>query len=206
MKNKETKIAASALEQLLKNGGSGIEPPTETVEWNDLTVEIKRTLDVKEAFELVKSVVDSSFLDDGTYIPEATDFAMRANVISYYSNIELPSKMDAQYRLVYALPIYELVCSAINHNQLTSICDAVERRIDMLCDTDIMETRAKINQLFDALEKLEKHIEGIFGGVGSDDIAKIAGAINDDTIDEAKIVEAFLKADRKPKPKARKKK
>lgn len=206
MKNNETIIAANMLEQLLENGGANIDPPTRVVEWNDLKIEINHTLDVKDAFELVKAVVDSSFLDDGSYVPEATDFAMRANVIAYYSNIELPNDMAAQYRMVYSLPIYEIVRAAINAQQFDSLCDAVERRIEMICDTDIMETRAKINQLFDALDKLEKHIEDIFSGVGSDDVAKLAGAIRAETIDEAKIVEAFLKADRKPKPKARKKK
>ena len=206
MKNNETIIAANTLEQLLENGGANIDPPTRVVEWNGLKIEINHTLNVKDAFELVKAVVDSSFLDDGSYVPEATDFAMRANVIAYYSNIELPNDMAAQYRMVYSLPIYEIVRAAINAQQFDSLYDAVERRIEMICDTDIMETRAKINQLFDALEKLERHIEDIFGGVGSDDIAKIAGAISKDTIDEEKVVEAFLKAERKPTPKARKKK
>lgn len=199
---KNNRITADMLEQLINEGSDDIPVSMQLVEWNGLNIEVTHTLSIKDAFSLVQDVVDMSFLEDGTYAPEVTDFAMRAGVIDYYTNIDLPEKMEDRYRLVYSLPINEVVIEHINRTQFEVICDAAERRIEMLCDTDVLAMRERINTLLDALDELAGNADKLFGSVQTGDIAKLSAALANGTIDEEKIVKALTS---KPKRAAKKK-
>lgn len=200
---KNKKVAAGDLLEMLSTGGEDIVPQTETVTWNGFDITIRDTISLRDAISFVGEVVDMSFLEDGTYVPEMTDFAVRVGVLSHYTDIELPENIEDQYTLVYVLPLFSQVIHHINMAQYNVLCDAAYRKVEMQCDADVNEVRSGIEKLLSALEGLEKKMEGAFGGVDSADVAKLASALGSSEIDEEKIVNAMLK---QSKPKAKKKK
>lgn len=188
-----------------KNMLGGISIPTETLTWNGIDITVKQTIGLKDAISMVDDIVDMSFLEDGTYVPHMSDFAHRINVISRYTDFALPEDIEQQYELVYTTSLYEQITFHINMKQLDELIIAAERKIDMLCDADVLAVRHGIEELLGTLEGLEQKMESVFGGVSGEDVANLAGAVKENAVDEAKIVEALLKAQRMPKSKAKKK-
>lgn len=183
----------------------GFTVPTETITWNGVEITVRRTIGLKDAIAMVDDIVDMSFLEDGTYVPHMTDFAARINVVSRYTNFALPEDIEQQYELIYATSLYLDVARHIDTIQTNDLMLAAERKIDMLCDADVLAVRHGIEKLLSTLEGLAQKMESTFNGVSGEDVSNLAGAVKKDTVDEAKIVEALLKAQRKPKAKAKKK-
>lgn len=183
----------------------GFAVPTETITWNGVNIAVKRTIGLKDAIAMVDDIVDMSFLDDGTYVPHMTDFATRINVVFRYTDFALPEDIEQQYELIYATSLYLDVARHIDTIQTNDLMLAAERKIDMLCDADVLAVRHGIEKLLSTLEGLEQKMESTFSGVSGEDVANLTSAVKKDTVDEAKIVEALLKAQRKPKAKAKKK-
>lgn len=183
----------------------GFTVPTETITWNGVEITVRRTIGLKDAIAMVDDIVDMSFLEDGTYVPHMTDFATRINALSRYTDFSLPEDIEQQYELVYSTSLYEEMTYHINMKQLGELVLAAERKIDMLCDADVLAVRHGIEKLLSTLEGLAQKMENTFNGVSGEEVANLAGAVKKDTVDEAKIVEALLKAQRKPKTKAKKK-
>lgn len=179
--------------------------PTETITWNGMNIAVKRTIGLKDAIAMVDDIVGMSFLEDGTYVPHMTDFAARINVVFRYTDFALPEDIEQQYELIYATSLYLDVARHIDTIQTNDLMLAAERKIDMMCDSNVLAVRHGIEKLLNTLEGLEQKMESTFNGVSGEDVANLAGAVKKDTVDEAKIVEALLKAQRKHKAKAKKK-
>lgn len=188
MAKKEKRISINALEKIAKEQF----PESVTEQWFDIEVTIKRSLPLKEMLEFVQEVVDACFTTDGTFVPEIMDFATKSGILTHYANFTLPDNLEKQYWLIYSTGAVDMVCQHINMVQLQEMIGGINRKIDHMCDTDIVATKAKLNDLYEAFVKMGTEVSDLFSGVNAEELQKMVGALGDTELNEEKIVSAYI--------------
>lgn len=97
-----------------------------TIMWHGVQILLRKFISFRECVDCVESILQAS---DNGYRAEMVDFALRANVLMSYSNIELPDDIESQYKMLYGSDIYHFILTNINEEQVNSIRYAVELRI-----------------------------------------------------------------------------
>ena len=98
-----------------------------TVRWRNLTISVRPLLTFRETSHFVNTVMDACFdKEHGVAVPEAMDFAVRANTVLRYTNLELPKDLEEQYAILYGTDIYDTVRQHIQTAQLDSVIGAIE--------------------------------------------------------------------------------
>lgn len=189
MAKKEARISINALERIAKENFQN----TITKEWFGIEVNIRRTLPLEDVLMFTEDIVNACFTSDGTFIPQVMDFAIKDGILTRYANFTMPSDTKKQYELVYATDAVEMVMEEIDQEQLESIVDAADRKIDYLCDTNIKEVSAKLEAILKTFEEMGTTVEQMFGGMTPEDMQKMLGAISEaGKLDEEKIVSAYM--------------
>lgn len=93
MAKSEKRISISVMDKIIKEHFEN----TTTEQWYGIEVQIKKTLSFTEMMEFVNDVVLSCFQEDGGFVPEVMDFAIRSNILSKYANFSLPDKLEHRY-------------------------------------------------------------------------------------------------------------
>jgi len=188
-KKESSKISVSALERAAKEQLAEIA----NIQWCDLTVEVKRSIPLVEMMEFCKEITDACFMDDGTYVPEVMEFAIKSGVLTRYANFRLPSNLEKQYWLIYNTDIYDIMLEYINTAQLNEIVDAANRKLKYLCDSDILMFRSQMTQFIESMNDMQKDTAAMMEGISPDDIQSLLGAIGSgDGLDEEKIARVFI--------------
>lgn len=188
MAKKEKRISINALEKIAKEQF----PESVTEQWFDIEVTIKRSLPLKEMLQFVQEVVDACFTTDGTFVPEIMDFATKSGILTHYANFTLPDNLEKQYWLIYSTGAVDMVCQHINMVQLQEMIGGINRKIDHMCDTDIVATKAKLNDLYEAFVKMGTEVSDLFSGVNAEELQKMVGALGGTEMNEEKIVSAYI--------------
>lgn len=116
------------LEKIPKGIGS------KRVYWKGLGIVVKTFLTFAETVRFTDNVMNACFnREKDMFLPEGLDYAFRINVLMSYTNLEIPSNIEDQYRMVFETEIYDLVCAAINPAQL----DSLKRSVDF-CASNTM--------------------------------------------------------------------
>lgn len=188
---KTKKISINAFDKIMKENHT----PTETFEWNGVEVIVKKTLSFKEVLEFVDSVVKSCFsVEDGAYIPEAKDFAVKTCILEKYANFTLPNNVEHKYELIYCTNAIDEVLHRVNYQQFNEILAAINAKITHLAQANIEAVNKQMTELYSAFDNLQKQLEAMFSGINPDDFTKLLGAFGDGTINEEKIVQAYIGA------------
>lgn len=193
-KNKK-KVSINTLDKAMTDNYTD----TISAEWCDTAVDIKTVIDFKEMLEFVNDVVMSAFQDKYGFMPELIDFTIRSNIVSRYTNISLPDKLEHRYRILYGTDLINFVSQHINTEQLNEIQEAIRTKINYLCDTNIVNFQKQMKELIFSLESMQKQTSDLYANLTPDDILKITSAFEDGKLDENKIVEAYLQKTRPPK-------
>lgn len=188
MAKKEKRISINALEKIAKEQF----PESVTEQWFDIEVTIKRSLPLKEMLQFVQEVVDACFTTDGTFVPEIMDFATKSGILTHYANFTLPDNLEKQYWLIYSTGAVDMVCQHINMVQLQEMIGGINRKIDHMCDTDIVATKAKLNDLYEAFIKMGAEMSDLFSGVNAEELQKMVDALGSTELSEEKVVSAYI--------------
>ena len=127
------KISIAAMDKIIKENF----PNTVTERWFDTEIVIQRTLPFPEMLAFVDSVVSNCVQEDIGYLPEMKDFFIRYNLLTRYANFNLPNKLEHCYSIVYGTDATELVMKNVNISQFNSILDAIDSKIEFLCDSNV---------------------------------------------------------------------
>lgn len=186
---KMKKVSIRSIEEAVE----GKTQDTTTVEFNGLEINVKRILPFYDMIRFVRSVVDGCFKDDdGSYIPEVKNFLIRIYVLAYYSNINLPQNVEKQYEFAYTTGLFETVIGHIEPAQFADICDAIDENIEYIVESNNKEMQSQIVSVQNMIKELGEQLNGLFDGVGNEDINSIFGAIADRGIDEEKLMRAYI--------------
>lgn len=159
--------------------------------YQDGDVTYKTILNFDEAIQFSTNVASSCIGDDGEYIPEAYDYAIRSCVIGYYTNVELPENNDDRYALLYNTPLYKLTMSKINRQQFNAIKKSIDDRIDYTVKSNIKKFEEQLAQVVQILESVSKQSSAMFDGVDSETLNQFVKKVSDmKNLDEEKLVKA----------------
>ncbi len=187
--SKTKKISINAFERAIKENYS----PTVTVDWNGLSVVIKKNLSLSEVLVFVDGVTRSCFSsDDGSYRPELMDCAIRGMAIELYTNISMPSDVNKQHDLLYASDIWHVVLDNINQEQFNQMILAIDKKTNNVASERISVINKQIAELYSSMDYIQDQLKSIFDGIGADDIKNLIGAISNSGIDEEKLMKAYI--------------
>lgn len=190
MANKERQISVNAIEKAAESEYREIK----AIEWAGLTVTVKPNLTAEEARVFYNTVVESSFNDDAGYTPLAKLIAVRAAVVSLYTNIRLPADADKAYRILFWTSLYDEVVNMIDKSQLDYIMMAVDDAVSYLRDSNIAGVNKQIGALSDAMENMSQGMGDMFQGVTPEIMQKFILGIAEHGIDEEKIAREVVRA------------
>lgn len=170
--------------------------PENTIEWNGIEIAVTYTIGFGDMVKFVNETVNSCFSEDGTYNPEARDFAIRLNIIEKFTDIKLPDNVEARYWFVYGTNIIGTVVELINRDQLDSMTKAIEEKTANRAQANIeavLKRLEEVSAAFDSMQaQLTEQLKAALGEIEPGDLAKLAGGMADDKLDEGKIVKAYL--------------
>lgn len=190
---KVNRIDASTLVEAVNK----ITEQTTEFEWNGMNIVVNRTLPMETMLEFVDYVVKTCFSDDGEYLPEVKDFAIKSCLLEMYANFDLPKDLPTRYAVIYNSDIVDAVLNRIEGRQFGEIINAIEQKIANLAQANVQMVYAQMNRINDEFENLQNNIAALFTGVEQDDIKKLVNAISNGNIDEGKIVQAFASQNKK---------
>lgn len=188
MAKNEKKVSINSLDKVIKENFTN----KANAEWHGLEVAIKHNLSFTEMLEFVNDVVMSCFQDDGDFVPEVMDFAIKSNILSKYANFSLPDKLEHRYEIIYNSDAVDFVCQNINMQQLREITASIDRKISYLCNTNVMNIQKQMMELVSAFENMQQKTTDMFSNFTPDDLVKIMGAIEEGGLSEEKVVRAYL--------------
>lgn len=163
------------------------------VEVGNSTITVKRLIPIEEMVSFVENAVSMCFTDDGVYMPELRDLAIRGNIIARYTNIKMPDDTSLIYNLVYDNELFNCVMEHINDAQIKSIVYGIDKRIELINSSNIASVNRDINNVYQKMNDFTDKISLLFDGVTKEDLLAISNAVVNGTIDEKKLVEEMHK-------------
>lgn len=196
-KNNEVKITAAEAKRLL----GGVAEPKKLI-WEGLEINVKPFIDMKEMHTFVCECVNSCFTDDGDYIPDAEDFAIRVNLIEKYTNISMLSDMKIQYALLYDTDLIDRVVEMIDAAQFDVVKASIDRGIRYRASAHIEGMTQKLNEIYATvlaiIDDFDTKFGEVFGSVSADDMKLVMKGISESGgFDESKIVKAYIESTKK---------
>lgn len=186
------KISIKDLRNAVKEARNS-NPEVATIEWNGLSIEIKKYITLDALRAAVSSIVGASFDDDGIYQPSNTEPAIRFAVIGLYTNLSMFSDVGENYDLVYKTDLYRTVCNNIDKAQFEHLVEAVYAQIDEIIKVRSNSVLSKVNEVYEMTANMQQQFEEIFRNVDSDGLNKLIGAVNENRgLDEKKLVQAIM--------------
>lgn len=188
-KKTTNKVSVRAFEKVVKE----VENKETTFEWNGLEITVRTTISFQDTLNFVSSVVNSCFDDNtGKYLPEIKTFMIKLFVLTYFTNISLPSNPENAHSFIYNTDIFDEVASRINKQQFHELCGAIDDKIDYLVNSRIEEIEQELVGLSNAIAEVQEKTANIFNGVTESDIQNIIGAITNGKLDEEKLMNAYF--------------
>lgn len=185
---KAKKISINAFEKAVKENFQN----TVTEEWRGLQVTISRTISLKEMMSLVSEVVDNCFLSDGQFVPEIMQALLECGVVEHYTNITLPSNLEARYELVTRSDIMDFIMPRINSNQYNDIVVAIRDKIDYMCDSNTAEFNRAVEQAIESVNEATDSARSLFAGINEDSIRSVFETLTNDMPGKQKIVDEYI--------------
>lgn len=87
------------------------------VEWHGEIIRIKYYLDMDVEHSMYNSIISCAY-DGDNPIPCLFDFAIKTNILSYYTNVQLPQDVNKLHKLIYCSDIIEVVKEHICAEQI----------------------------------------------------------------------------------------
>lgn len=192
-KKKIQKISVNAMDEIMKRFAE-----TETIDWNGLQVVIKKNLSLEEMMAFTNSVAKSCFDQaSGAYMPEVKDFAIRANVVDYYTNIALPKDLGKQYDMVIRSGIVETVLNYVNFTQFAELTKAIDAKLQNTADANIQAFIQKLDGVTTAFTNMQEQMESMFSGVDTEDVSKFISTVANGGNPEENVVKSYLELTKK---------
>lgn len=182
------KFSINSFEKIMKDTYE----PTETFEWHGESVTVTRALDFNDMVSFVNEVVDSCFTDDGTYLPEAKEFAIKICILEKYGNFNIPTNNKNTYTLIYCTDAVSEVVKHINTTQLHDIINAIDEKIEKRVTANIEALHRQMSDVAAAFDNIQQQLSKIYDGIDSDELKNVLEAVTGGTFSEEKLVKAYL--------------
>lgn len=167
--------------------------PTESFEWNDITINVTKTLSFQNVLKFVKSVTQGCFaVDTNEYLPEVKDFLFKVNVLEMYGNIAIPTNIEHKYAFVYHTDLVSKIYEHINKEQLSVLKNGIDAKLQHMAQSRIDEVTNQINEIYTQIDGVQNQFKNIFESVNQEDIQAFTKLLAGGDIQE-NIVKAYIK-------------
>lgn len=184
------KVTVSDFEKWTKNVAG---PNEVSVEYEGITVQVKKFVNMANVIGMVETVVASCVnKETGDYIPYVMDYALRSEFVERYTNLTLPADTERRYYLLCATDLFDHLVSYVNQDQFASIVRAIRDGIDAALDIRNADIERRVSDILAGFERLSGMAESLFSGIDADTINSMVGAITDGKLDERKLVDAYF--------------
>lgn len=160
----------------------------------NIEVETILSLDVFDTF--VTQAVDMLYSPDGEYIPNLKDFIIRICTVFAYTNVAFPNDFEEVardlWKLMYGTNFFDLVLKAVDNGQYNAFLHAIESAVEYRNNNNIDRVNRQINELASGVNNLGEQLTDMFGNISQDDIDKLISAVENDKIDESKLIKAYV--------------
>lgn len=191
MGNEIKKISVNAFERAVEASNEEL---TAEAEWYGETIAVKRRLSLEEMMFFADAVAKNCFTDEGDYLPEIKEFAIRCGVLEMYGNFRLPENVSKRYDLVFSEAgtlAFDMIAQLIDLVQFEELQDVIEEKIDYRVNTSIEKANRQINKLVDSLMQMEEQMKDIFGGMSTEEVNGLIGSLAKG-VDEEKLMKAYM--------------
>ena len=169
---------------------------TKTIKAFGENIEVKPTLPMKEFEETYKRIVALIYDDDGEYNPIARDFVIRLCTVFAYTNVPFPKDIETLlprlFDLMYETDFYNLVVKAVDDDQYSALLNAVSEEIRYRNTTNIERVNNQISKMTVMIEGIGEQFKEMLAGISEEDINKFVDAVQNGTVDEGKLVRAYM--------------
>ena len=174
--SKKNKLTAASIAKAMRLAEE--EALTITLGADEDTVEIsvKPSLSITDRIAIVDDIVDMVFIDRGNgvqYLPTLKRFAIEYNIVSYFTDIKLPSDSNKAHKFLERSDIVSKIEKLLPYDYLGDIiadaCEAIEYRAQELLKRSKFDDC--IDRIIDVIKALNLKINDI-------DISEIVDFVN----------------------------
>ena len=164
-----------------------------TFEWNEMSISVKRYLDMEDMMNFTYSVFNSCFSNTtGEYRPEVKDFAIRSCILEIYANIDLPDNLAERYNVIYQSSVIPEIMQYIDQAQFNAIMIAIDNKIESRINMNVAKFENEMREAQETLSGVLEFVKEIFDGIDNETVKQIAGAISDMKISPEKLAETVV--------------
>lgn len=144
----------------------------------EFIVNVYPVLPFTKRTEMVREIVDGVFMDSKdsvhTYVPEYLVLLQKYAVIKYFTDLQLPMKLDDMWLVLNYTSIYGDVVEKVGKDEVQDIFDAANKAIDTY--RQYLTTKTDINSL---MNKIGGVLSDFEGRIPQEDIAEITSKIKE---------------------------
>lgn len=144
----------------------------------ELVVKVYPVLPFMKRTEMVREIIDGVFMDGkdsvNTYVPEFLTLLQKYAVIKYFTDLQLPTKLDDMWLVLNYTSLYDDVVQIVGKREIKDIFDAANKAIDTY--RQYLVTKADMHSLMDKIGGVLKDFEG---RIPQEDITEIVSKIKD---------------------------
>lgn len=164
-----------------------------TFEWNEMSISVKRYLDMEDMMNFTYSVFNSCFSNTtGEYRPEVKDFAIRSCILEIYANIDLPDNLAERYNVIYQSSVIPEIMQYIDQTQFNAIMIAIDNKIESRINMNVAKFENEMREAQETLSGVLEFVKEIFDGIDNETVKQIAGAISNMKISPEKLAETVV--------------
>lgn len=195
-KKENTEISIGKLEKYCKENEKTTTLCSFDVAGESVEYAVKYRISLEDSIkfigDVVKGCIDKSEM---SVIEIARSFLINRGLMTYYANFRMPSDINKRYNYILcAEDIISNILDCIDEQQYKSILEAIDRSIAFEKDKMLCEQGIRINAVMEKLSNISEQMEGIFGGIDSEQTAKfISNIASADKIDAKTLAEVFTK-------------
>lgn len=187
--NNKKIISVTSFEKVMKETKQ--EPMS--FEWNGLDVIVRPVLPLTAYLSFVDNVVQVCYDEESSeYLPEAKDFAIRCCVLEIYANFSLPSNTERKYDLVYNTNAFDAVVSHIDAVQFGQILHAIDKKIDILTQSNLAQVTKKVNEMIATIEQMQEKFTDAFQNIAPEALDGFVSAVAGGEFSSDKLVKAYI--------------
>lgn len=183
MSKNTKKVSISQVDKIMKE----FYVPTKVVEWSGIDITVTKSLALADMLQFCNDVVKTcTNPENGGYMPELKDFAIRMNVVEMYSNVKLPDNLEHKYYILINSGLVETILENINSSQYFELIESIDAKMKAIVDANVDAVNNQLNEIAKAFEQMEVQMSEAVKGVDISVLEKIAGQIADeDTVNKA---------------------
>lgn len=146
--------------------------------FSGVTLEVKKMLTLPESAAFVRDVYGTCVDEaEGTYMPEAFEFAVRLFTLIHYAGVEAPKDAGKAYSALFFTDLYDRIREAIDDDQHIDLIDAARERIYVWRGMAQAAAAKQIQELIGKMNSMMEESRSVVDQLGGGEIQEAIGRL-----------------------------